>query len=58
MEETMRFNEVDWDEARLMFFVDEFDTKDIAETFGVHESTVYNNLNKIKAAPNSMARAS
>lgn len=53
----MQFNEVDWDEARLMFFVDEFDTKDIAETFGVHESVIYNGLKNIKAAPNGLARS-
>lgn len=54
----MQHNPIDWDEARLMFFVDGFDTKDIAETFGVHESLIYNSLNKIKAAPNGFARAS
>lgn len=38
--------DVDWDEARAMW-ADGFDTKDIAEQFGVQEDYIYKNIDAL-----------
>lgn len=48
---------IDWPSATALWRAG-YDTKAIASLLWIHESVIYNNLGKLKAAPNGMARAS